>query len=201
MKFFADMATKPSQEGTVINGTPAYIELATHSPNADPPGSSYLYVVPTDEHSYIVSACWERQFDQLSELIADPKLGKLWLKVLLETFPVFGSLVVSGIEGYYSDAAIVNMADPDDGESKWFTATVVGNMSVQSAEDLEQRRFIEAYELILGKSFTVAGELATNEISTASKLKLMAAGAWHGYVEGLEIQTKWMARLAGFGQY
>ena len=72
----------------------------------------------------------------------------------------------------YSDGVLLNMEDPDDGERKWVVGTVVGNILVNSAKELEQvmfsERMMNAYLLVMAASITLAQEIATRPNPTIS---------------------------------
>jgi hypothetical protein len=201
MRFFIDFGSPPASAGTEVNETPAYVELVTRVPDDEPPGTSYLYVTPEGQGSYSVLACWNNELDHLAELVNDPKLGDKYMNAIVQTFPTLGELIMSGNAGRFGEGAVVRARDPDDYEEKWFVGTVVGNIAVETLEDLQHPRFAAAYETVLGRSLAALYELVNNEVSAREKLKLVSAGAWKGYIEGVETSNRWMARLQGLGAF
>ena len=215
MRFFFDSSQRPTQSEFRINETPAYFELATLIADPDMPGASYFYVIPQSATSKLVAACWGREPDAMLKLFADPNFGADWFRVFCETFPIQGQLFQNGMDERYSDAALVRFDDPDTGEPIWSVVTIVGNIDPSAGPDdpsmaddyglvgpqrfLAHSRMVAAYELVGTKSFLAAQEYANNEISAFNKTKMMAKGAWKGYLEGLDLGARWMMRL-GLGQ-
>jgi hypothetical protein len=211
VRFFFDPTQRPAQSEFRVRETPSYYELETLINDPEMPGASYFYVMPQSSTSMLVAACWGREPDAVVALFADPNFGDDWFKVFCETYPIQGQLFRNGNDERYSDGALVRFGDPDDGEPKWFVVTVVGNIDPlvepddpSAANDygfvghqrfLAHPRMAAAFELVGMKSFLAAQEYFTNEISSVNKAKIYAKGAWKGYLEGLEIGTRWMTRL------
>ncbi len=161
----------------------------------------------------LIVACWGREPDAVAALFADPRNGKDWLKVYCDTYPIQGQLFRNGFSEQYSDGALIRLSDPDDGEPKWSVVTIVGNIDPLAGPDdnlladaygltghqrfLTHSRIAAAIELVGTKSFLAANEHVTRNVSTANKARMVAKGAWQGYLDGLDAGTKWMTRLGG----
>jgi hypothetical protein len=211
MRFFFDSTQRPVRSEFHLNETPAYFELETRISDPEMPGASYFYVIPHSQTSMLILANWGRDPDAMVAQFNDPKLGADWFKVFCETFPIQGRLFTNGIAERYSEAALLRIIDPDNGEPTWSVVTVVGNIDPRAEPDdpetadaygltgyqrfLMHSRMRAAYELVGTQSFLAAHEYVSNQISTVNKLKMMAKGGWYGYVEGLDTGAKWIARL------
>ncbi|HXI12042.1 MAG TPA: hypothetical protein VNM92_05285 [Thermoanaerobaculia bacterium] len=197
MNFFFDPSVVPIEESTYCRSTPSYLEFQKHS--VDSPGASYTYLLQWSDHAYFIAACWGHQFDEWVPLLQDRKMGKTWLGVVKETYPTLGQLLENGIAGRYSEGALLNIEDPDDGERKWVVGTVVGNLSVTSVEELEQvllsDRMMQAYSVVLVSSFIGLEELATRTISAKSKLKSYGRAMFNAQVESIELAAIWVPKI------
>jgi len=214
MHFFFDGSQRPVKSEFHVRETPSYYEFETRISDPEMPGASYFYVIPQSATSMLVAACWGREPDAVAALFADPKFGDDWFKVYCDTYPIQGELFRNGFEERFSEGALIRLIDPGDGEPKWAVVTVVGNIDPLAEPDdpetadaygltghqrfLASSRMAAAFELVGMKSFLAAQEYATREISITNKAKMMAKGAWQGYVEGLDAGAKWMRRLGGF---
>jgi hypothetical protein len=212
MRFFFDSSVRTAQSEFLVRETPAYWELITSLNEPDLKGASFFYVIPQSEYSVLTAACWGHDPDAMYQLFLDKNFGDDWLKVFCETYPIQGQLILNGIHERFSDGALVSLLDPDDGETKWFVVTVVGNIEVGSEPDdqtsadeyglvgnqrfLMHSRLQEAIQLVGLKSFEAAIEYQANEISTVNKAKMYAKGAWKGYVGALDDGAKWMSLLS-----
>jgi hypothetical protein len=196
MRFWIDMNAHPDEAQGVVHGTPGYVEIQTH--NVDPPGISYIYLVPLDQANFIVAACWGHEFDRFEEYIFDPKLGKHWVSAYSEAWPLFGELFTNAMQGRYSQGSLVNFEDLDDGERKWFVATYVGNIGPyeEVAPLSEDPRIIEAGQLVYLKSASLAEQMLSGEdIPAGTKAMMLARGAFAGYVEGWNKSAVWLTRV------
>lgn len=198
MKYFLDMTTKPKEEKTEVNITPQYLEIQKYMVD-NGGGITYTYVIPWNDHALFISACWGHQFDGWGKLIADPKMGKTWFKILKDTYPTPGQLLENGVSGRYSQGVLMNIEDPDDGEQKWVIGTVVGNLSINNTEELEyllsSDRMVEAYTLVISSSVQTVVELTTRKISTKNKMLAMGQGLVNSQLEVLETASVWVPKI------
>jgi len=188
MRFWMDFDAETTAEQHVLFGTPSYLEYQTHS--LDPSGISYVYIMPLESSSFIVSACWNHAFDHFIEYIFHPKMGDDWISAYSEAWPTFGTLLRNAANGLYSAGSLVNFEDPDDGERKWHVATFVGNtMPKETYEEVaDDPRIVDASQLVFLQSAELAEEMNSGkDIGTATKAKLLAKGAFSGYTQGLGV--------------
>jgi hypothetical protein len=196
MRFFIDLAAKPVTEQTVLNGTPQYLEVQEHG--LDPPGISYVYVIPLDASSFVVATCWGHEFDRFREFIFHPKQGPAWIKAYSEPWPTFGELINNALAGNYSRGALVNFEDPDDGERKWYIATFVGNIipTTSYQKIANDPKVVDACQRVYIKSAELLQQYARGgEISVGTKAKMLAMGAWSGHTQALDTSLVWLNRL------
>jgi hypothetical protein len=182
-----------------------YIELQKHL--VDPAGVSYTYILRWNDSAFLVATCLEHDFDKMLLLLRDPKMGSVWLDVIKDTRPTAGRLLENGINARYSNGAVLVMEDPDYGENKNFVGTVVGNVLVNSVKELEEAllsdRMMNAYELVLGSSFTIMHEeiSSSHVVSIKNKLKTFTYGMFHAQVEAIELASIWIPKLTNlFGK-
>jgi hypothetical protein len=197
MNFFINNSVRPPEEKTVTNITAAYIELQKHS--VDPPGISYTYVFQWNQHSFFIATCVGRDLDALTPFIQDPKLGNAWYNFYKEKWPSWGRLMDNAINTRYSDGVLLNIEDPDNGERTWVVGTVVGNILVNSAEELEQvmfsERMMQAYALVLAASSTLANDIATRPNPTTSLVKMYARGIFQSQLDTIELGAIWIPKI------
>ena len=197
MNFFINNSARPPQEKTVINFTPTYIELQKYS--VDPPGISYTYIFQWNEYSFFIATCLGHDLDSLTPFLQDPKLGKAWFNFYKEKWPSWGRLMENAMSARYSDGVLLNIEDPDDSERKWVVGTVVGNLLVNSAKELEEAMFsdrmIEAYALVWLASFNLAHEIATRPNPTIGLAKMYARAIFQAQLDTIELGSIWIPKI------
>jgi hypothetical protein len=194
VRFFIDFAARPEVGQEVVHGTEAYMEWQTHS--VDPPGISYTYVMPLDPRSFVVSACWDRQFDKFAEFIFHPQLGRDWIRAYSEMWPTFGELLTNAMNARYGNPSLVNFADPDDGARKWHIATFVGDTpTMETYEELsDYPRVTAAAQMVATKSLALLQEMNSGgEMRATTKLKLYAKAGKAGARTPVHDPSVWLS--------
>jgi hypothetical protein len=202
--YWIDLNQPPQGTQTIVNGTPAYIEVQTHTDQPDWKQVSYVYVLPLDNSNFVAAACWGHQFDQMAQYFFDPKMGNDWVNAYSEAWPSFGELLRNAAGGRYGAGGLVNLEDPDDGERKWFVVTFVGNTIPKDSYDevLDDSRVEQGVQLVYVKSAELLEQMGSEtHISTATKLKMFGKGAWGGYKEGLDKSLVLMNRFQQIAQF
>jgi hypothetical protein len=201
VRFFIDLAARPAAGQERVNGTEAYMEWETYS--VDPPGISYTYVMPLDSNSFVVSACWDRRFDKLTEFIFHPQLGRDWIRAYGEVWPTFGEVLTNAMNARYGNPSLVNFADPDDGARKWHIATYVGDTPPMETyrELANYPRVAAAAQMVMTKSLALLQDLNSGaQMRAITKLKLMSKAGLASARTPVYDPSVWLSqplRLAG----
>jgi hypothetical protein len=124
-----------------------------------------FYIIPRNEHSAFVATCWEHAFD---EVIAD--LDEDTFETIVETWPTLAILFHNGIKDLYREGALILFEDFDYGENKWFIASIAGNISFTSAEELMGERTREVIQVVLARSMQLLIELHENKPSISREI-------------------------------
>lgn len=104
--------------GEVANGRcPIYLRDSVN------PGRWYVaYVVMIEDGVGAALACWDQDFDEYFRLIADPKLGSIYVDEFRRQWRTFAQLLDQTADERYGDGALAEFIDPDDINRKWFVA-------------------------------------------------------------------------------
>jgi hypothetical protein len=153
---------KSQSEGPGIEVTEGYIELELP---LDCTKALVVYLIPRSSMSVWVATCWDHTFDKIIE---DP--DEETLEVIAETWPTLAQLLVNGFKDLYSGGALIILEDLDDGENKWFVASVAGNISL---EDLAKEfpKIQKVIDVVLSRSAELAQELSENKPSVLKAIE------------------------------
>jgi hypothetical protein len=207
MQHFLDLSQSPSKTEASFRSTPGYIEVEFREPTP-PPRVMRAYVMPWRENALLVVAYISA--DQLGDLmqqqLQDPKLGDLYYKEYKKTWPKLMALVENSLSNQISKGVLLNIEDPDTGDRKWVVATVVGNVRLESDEEMNavmrSERMLKAIELVVDTGWKMLAEVQTNKISTMSYVRMAALGglrgAMSGYKQGHDLASLWVPRLTEF---
>ena len=168
--FIASRTSGENSSDPCINATNRYLEIAYPFDDED---SVHIYIIPRSSTQAFVAVCLDHAFDSLFEDFDEDSM-----ETVAETWPTLAALLVNGVKDRYSEAALIRLEDEDDGESKWFVATVVGNISFDDAENVFTPRTQESIRLIIEKTLSLFQELATREPS-------MGRAIGKGILEGI----------------
>jgi hypothetical protein len=119
-----------------------------------------MYIIPRGEHSALIATCWDHAFDPILEGIDGDAA-----ETISETWPTLAMLLHNGMKELYRDGALILLEDFDDGERKWYVASVAGNISFENAEELLGERTRAVMQVVLQKSIQLMTELNENEPS------------------------------------
>lgn len=157
--------------------TPRYVELTQRK------GDLCLvwYLIFRDAYSLIVATCWENMFDSM--VIEDDDD----ISNIRDTYPTQAQVIRNSVGGRFSQGALVQMEDFDDGELKWFVISIAGNINISSADDLFEGRTADASKTVLDKSVTMLLEIQNNK---PSYLKTILRGLKKGFISGAKYSIK-----------
>jgi hypothetical protein len=98
-------------------------------------------------------------------------------------------LIDNTLNNQYSKGALLKIEDPDDGNRKWVVGTIVGNVIMNTGEELESllrsERMAHAYELVWKLSDAIVTELSSR---SPNRIKLFFRGAFAGLLSGHQQQ-------------
>ncbi|MEA5573485.1 hypothetical protein [Calothrix sp. UHCC 0171] len=117
-----------------------------------------VYIIPRTENSVWVASSFEHAFDDLVI-----NLDRDTYEAIADTWPILANLLENGIKERYQYGALIVMEDSDYCEKKWFVASIVGNISFETLEDLFGQRVQQAIELVISQSMTLWIEIAENK--------------------------------------
>ena len=134
-----------------------------------------IYLVPRSEHSIFVLACYDNAFDTILENIDDEDYSS----TVRDTWPLLTQLLINGGNDRYSEGALIRAEDSDTGDTKWFLATVVGNIDL---DEMICDRTLEAAKRIIA----LAGDLHHEmEHKSPSTFKAIAKGIGIGVLAAI----------------
>jgi hypothetical protein len=178
MRPFIDERKTSTQEEVGSTITNSYIALEWP---IDDSRAFVVYLIPRNTHSVFVATCWEHAFDQLLQGIDEDTA-----ETIGETWPTLAALLYNGADDLYREGALILLEDFDDGERKWFLASVVGNISFENVEGLLGERTDAVMQLVAQKSVQLLTELNENEPSTLRAIgKGVAQAVGTGLMVGL----------------
>jgi hypothetical protein len=121
------------------------------------------YLLPRSESSLWACVCLEDLFTPLvrSFVEANDVVQPALAQAYRETWPIVSELLDNGFSEAYKHGGLIILDDPDDAASKWFLASVVGNLPSLSYDDVLNDRSLEA----LGRVFNSA-DVAPREYSS-----------------------------------
>jgi hypothetical protein len=199
MRFFFDPTASPqAPDATLFVGTSNYLEVQEPAADGTGVGLSYTYISYLEPGSFVISACWDREFDPFAPFLSDPRMGGHWLAAYSEPWPTFGRLLSNASRGRLADGCLVNFQDPDDGENKWHVVTFVGNLphTTDWAEIAEQERVLEACRLVYVRSVELLLDMMSGrEISPGTKAKGFFKAAIGVQRDALESSWVWLDRI------
>jgi hypothetical protein len=166
MRTFID-ERQTTSEDTDLHFTNCYVEVETP---LDTNTSSYFYLIPKTETSVFVATCWDDAFDKL--LQGDE--GDL--EIVADTWPTLASLLSNGVQDKYRDCAMIRLSDLDDGDQKWFLASVAGNIKLDNADELLGDRTMEVAMKVVARTAELLNELQTRSPSAWKQIGKFAAG-------------------------
>lgn len=139
--------------------------------------SGYLYILQRSESSAFVLVCLDEMFDSmLNDLNEDS------LETIAETWPTLMDLIVNGVNEKFQNGALIRMEDPDFCDNKWFVASIAGNISFDSIEDLMCERMNQTISVVFDKSVQLLTELQERQ---PSMLKAVGKGIINGAIIAL----------------
>ncbi|MBD2777552.1 hypothetical protein [Iningainema tapete] len=132
-----------------------------------------VYIIPRNENSAWLVTSFEHVFDELVSNIDEQTS-----ETIADTWPTLASLLYNGIKDRYQEGALLVLEDSDYCENKWFVASIAGNISFETLEDLFGERIQQAVQLVISKSMTLWIELSENRPDILREI-------WKGFLKGL----------------
>jgi len=117
------------------------------------------YIIPVNDHTIIVATCWEHYFDGIEQYLGDDSS----VRTFTETWPLAAQLLANGMNGQYSEGALIRSADLDTADQKWFLCTCVGNLNPENMEWLFCERIRDAERLVISLSVQLFNEVTTRQ--------------------------------------
>ncbi len=136
-----------------------------------------LYYIPRSSSSIFVATCWDHAFDGLLSNIDEDD----W-ETIAETWPTLAKLLLNGANDRYSEGALIKLEDFDDGESKWYIASIAGNLDFDNIDDLLGDRTQKVSQLVILKSAELLTEMSENRPSIG---RAIVKGITRGVGKGL----------------
>lgn len=137
-----------------------------------------FYLIQKSENSLLVLSCWDDTFDEIIENLDDEN----YLEILTDTWPILTSLLVNGVKDKYSEGALIKLEDLDNGDHKWFLASIAGNINFESFDNLFCDRTISTITTVKEKSIILLNELQTKK---PNSIKHIGKGLFKGALLGL----------------
>jgi hypothetical protein len=148
---FIDAQIAHSSE-TSTRATNAYLEIEQPLTEGN---ALIFYIAPRSESSVFVLTCWDHAFDDLIPQLDDENTAE----TVAETWPILAQLLMNGIKDRYRDGALIRLEDPDDGETKWFVASIAGNLRLDSPDDLMSEPVMKVVQVVLERTMQLHKEL------------------------------------------
>lgn len=150
--------------------TPRYYEWEFPSFNND--GTHLvIYLLPRNQTSLTVVACWERIFNGWLEVLGESQEVR---KEVERSWPIFSQILLNTLNKKYSAGVLTLLEDPDTVEEKFFLASVLGN--VDAADPMTWgERGNEIIRYLGGLSLLLLEELSTKKLSG---LRVFRDSAW-----------------------
>jgi hypothetical protein len=172
MRPFIDRCKISHGEEVGIETSNSYIECEYP---IDKDNAYIVYIIPRNENSAWVVTCFEHIFDELVSNIDEDTS-----EAIADTLPTLASLLYNGIKERYQEGALVVLEDTDYCENKWFVASIAGNISLDSLEDLFGGRIQQTIQLVISKSMTLWVELSEHRPDILREI-------WQGFLKGLRV--------------
>jgi len=174
MYFFVSKKRSGKGKEPDIRVTNSYLEIEMP---IDDDSSIFTYIVPRSERSVFVLICLDDMFDTLmNELDNDS------FETISDTWPTLAELLMNGAKDKYKSGALIRFEDADYGDNKWFVASVAGNISFESEDEIFGDRTMEALEVVMERTKELLTELQERE---PSMLKAVGKGILAGLGLGL----------------
>lgn len=181
MRYFLDKRKTAIGDEIGSKITHTYIEIEFP---VDDDSSYVIYVIPRNQNSAFVATCWDHTFDKLVS-----NLDEDTFEMIAETWPTLAALLYNGVKQLYRQGALIVLEDLDDGENKWFVASIAGNISFSSFKDLFNERMQEVTQLVLARTIQLSRELNENQPNMLNAIS-------NGFMKG--VGTAVLAGVASF---
>jgi hypothetical protein len=162
-----------------LRATNSYIEIEV--PFDDEEVSIFMYIIPRNKHSAFVAICLGDMFDEMVE-----DIDKDSFDTIKDTWPTLACLMINGINDKYQNGALIKLEDADYGDNKWFVASIAGNISFDSEEELFCDRTKESMATVLATTSRLLSELQERKPSMLRAIgKGIMAGLGIGVFTGV----------------
>jgi hypothetical protein len=148
-------------DGSQLRLTPAYVEYV--QPHGSPPNKAYLvtYWMRLSVSEYFVAHCWGNEFDVPIHFMTHPASATGTIKSALQAWPTFMALLNNSAlpKPRLSEGVIIHAYDPDEGDPKWFLGAYLGNIQIETPQELFSDRSLAVANKVLQLSGSVGAEL------------------------------------------
>jgi hypothetical protein len=173
MKYFVqEHSAYNDSEPSHFDLTEAYLEFEHYL--EDEKIYIVIYTIFVDPNSLIIAACLDYAFDNF----IPQELEEYQVKILSESHPMLASAILNNVNQQYGNGALLQFIDFDDGNLKWFYIRFMGNMQVNSMDDLVERANLgQNAAIVSNEGAELINELSTNKMNTTTS---MGKGFWAG---------------------
>ena len=156
MRTFFDEGTVLGHDTLTIHRTSKVIEMEFPGHQ----GSMFTYLLPKEDNSAWVVACWGNALDFLNDLEKKDRKSEVTAK-----WPEMARLLKNGTNKRFAAGALVQVSDPESGELRWGVMTEVKGVDVtQNAGNLWGfPQLLKAIEVVHKASATMYKELKENQ--------------------------------------
>lgn len=173
MRYFIDSTPGPNavgDEDLMFRVTNNYFELVYP---IDKHSYFIINIIPRNDYSAFVACCLGDCFDEVLDNLDDAD----YRETICDTWPLFARLLQNGVRDKYSEGALIKLEDIDTGDTKWFLASVAGNINFDSIEGLLCDRTMQVVRTVIEKTVELHNELSTK---SPSKVKSFFKGFLKG---------------------
>lgn len=128
-----------------------------------------IAIIPKDDYSVYVAACLDDMFDDVIDAFEDPDA----IETFCKTWPLTAMLLSNGINDKYSSGALIRLNDLDNGDLKWFVASIAGNLNLDNIDTLfDSENLKNSIQIVLEQTIKMLAELHKNKpnyFATAAK--------------------------------
>lgn len=165
----------PKDKEFEYSSTDSYAELEIP---VDDDTSLFLYLVPQSEHSMYLLMSFDDAFDEIINNLDDDTITSAFRKA----WPTLYQLIQDGVNDKYSNCALIKTSDFDDGDTKWFLATFVGNYSLDNDSENASERIQDAIKKVEEKALTLLTELSEN---SPKMFPVVMKSMWKDFLSGI----------------
>jgi hypothetical protein len=162
-------------DGSCLRETPSYLEYVY------PAGDHFVvtYWLPLSPTEYFVCHCWGNEFDLPVHFMASPGTSVGTIKSAQQGWPTLMDLFANSGQDKprLSLGVILHSYDPDDGDPKWFIGAFLGNIRINTVDDLFSERSMAVANQVWKLSASVGSEMLATPLLNLPNLVVNIASA------------------------